>query len=226
MALPARAELSAYFQVRFCKRYSLNVRFVSAVLSRAKGTQTREEELARRALALDGGNAEAHARLALALLARGDHPGACAQAERALALCPNLAAAHGALGVSLAYSGQPGEGLAALGTCIRLDPRAPTLVNRLNQVALAYYFCRDYEDAVEAAERAIRSFPDFPSPYRWLAAALGQLGRTTRAKWALDKAILLSPAEFEFQVRTRPPWFRPEEHAHMVDGLRRADLSG
>src|SRR5437879_2738351 len=56
---------------------------LSAVLSRAKGTQTREEELARRAVALDGGNAEAHARLALALLARGDHPGACAQAERA-----------------------------------------------------------------------------------------------------------------------------------------------
>jgi adenylate cyclase len=199
---------------------------LSAVLSRAKGTQTREEELARRAVALDGGNAEAHARLALALLARGDHPGACAQAERALALCPNLAAAHGALGVALAYSGQPRDGLAALCTCIRLDPRAPTQVNRLNQVALAYYFCRDYEAAVVAAERAIRSFPDFPSPYRWLAAALGQLSWTTRAKWALDKAISLSPSEFEFQVRNRPPWFRPEDHAHMVDGLRRADPSG
>jgi hypothetical protein len=38
---------------------------LSAVLSRAKGTQAREEELARRAVALDSGNAEAHARLAL-----------------------------------------------------------------------------------------------------------------------------------------------------------------
>ena len=198
----------------------------SAVLSRAKGTQCEEEALARRAVALDGGNGEAHARLALALLARGDHQGASSQAEQALTICPNLAAAHGALGVALAYSGRPREGLAALKTCVRLDPRAPSLVNRLNQVALAHYFCRDYEAAVEAAKRAIRSFPDFPSPYRWLAAALGQLGRTEEAKEALEKAITVSPASFDFQVRERPPWFRPEDHAHMLDGLRKAGREG
>jgi adenylate cyclase len=195
---------------------------LSAVLSRAKGTQSEEEALARRAVALDGGNAEAHARLALALLARGDHQGASSQAEQALILCPNLAAAHGALGVALAYSGRPREGLAALKTCIRLDPRAPSLVNRLNQVALAHYFCRDYEATVEAAKQAIRSFPDFPSPYRWLAATLSELGRTAEAKEALEKAITVSPDSFDFQVRERPPWFRPEDHAHMLDGLRKA----
>ena len=199
---------------------------LSAVLSRAKGTQSEEEALARRAVALDGGNAEAHARLALALLARGDHQGASGQAEQALTLCPNLAAGHGALGVALTYSGRPREGLAALKTCIRLDPRAPSLVNRLNQVALAHYFCRDYEATVEATKRAIRSFPDFPSPYRWLAAALGELGRTAEAKEALEKAITVAPASFDFQVRERPPWFRPEDHAHMLDGLRKAGRQG
>ncbi|TMH25984.1 MAG: tetratricopeptide repeat protein, partial [Betaproteobacteria bacterium] len=199
---------------------------LSAVLSRAKGTQSREEALARRAVALDGGDAEAHSRLALALLAGGDHQGACAQAERALAICPNLAAAHGALGVALAYSGRPTDGLAALEACIRLDPRDPSLVNRLNQLALAHYFCHDYEAAVEAAERAIRSFPDFPSPYRWLAAALGELGRTEEAKTALEKAITVSPDSFDFQVRQRPPWFRPEEHSHMLDGLKKAGWEG
>ncbi len=199
---------------------------LSAVLSRAKGTQAKEEELARRAVSLDSGDAEAHSRLALALNARGDHRGARAQAERALALCPNLAAAHGALGVILAYSGQPKEGLAALETCIRLDPRDPSLVNRLNQVALAHYFCCDYSATVEAAERAIRTFPDFPSPYRWLAAALGELGRTAEAKDALQKAISVSSTSFEFQVHQRPPWFRPEEHAHMLDGLRKAGWEG
>jgi adenylate cyclase len=199
---------------------------LSALFSRAKGTQSQEEALARRAVALDGGDAEAHARLALALNARGDHQGARAQAEQALAICPNLAAAHGALGVVLAYSGRPKEGLAALEACIRLDPRAPSLVNRLNQVALAHYFCRDYAAAVAAAERAIRTFPDFPSPYRWLAAAHGELGRTAEAKAALAKAIMVSSAEFDFQVRQRPPWFRAEDHAHMLDGLRKAGWEG
>jgi adenylate cyclase len=199
---------------------------LSAVLSRAKGTQAKEEALARRAVELDAGNADAHSRLALALLAGGDHQGARVQAERALAICPNLTAAHGALGVALAYSGQPNEGLAALKTCIRVDPRDPSLVNRLNQVALAHYFCRDYEASVEAAERAIRSFPDFPSPCRWLAAALGELGRTAEAKAALEKAVAISPASSDFQVRERPPWFRPQEHAHMLEGLRKAGWEG
>jgi adenylate cyclase len=199
---------------------------MSAVLSRSKGTQSEEEALARRAVALDGGDAEAHARLALALLARGDHQGAREEAERALALCPNLAAAHGALGVVLAYSGRSGDGVAALKACIRLDPRGPSLVNRLNQVALALYFCRDYASSVDAAEFAIRSFPDFPSPYRWLAAALGELGRTDDAKQALARAMMVSRASFDFQVLERPPWFRPDDHAHMLEGLRKAGWEG
>jgi adenylate cyclase len=196
------------------------------VLSRAKGTQPQEEALARRAVALGGNDAEAHARLALALLAGGDHQGACAEAERALSICPNLAAAHGALGVALAYAGEPQRGLAALAACIRLDPRGPSLVNRLTQIALAHYFCGDYEAAVEAADRAIRSFPDFPSPYRWQAAALGQLGRSADARAALAKAIAVSAEAFAFQVRDRPLWFRPQDHAHMLDGLRKAGWEG
>lgn len=228
----ASAEDDALAEKFFQRAIDLDPMFVggyiglAAVLSRAKGTQSKEEALARRAVALDGGDAEAHSRLALALVARGDHHGARAQAEQALAICPNLSAAHGALGVILAYSGQPKEGLAALKTCIRLDPRAPSLVNRLNQVALAHYFCRDYEGTVESAERAIRSFPDFASPYRWLAAALGELGRTAEAKEVLGKAIAVSPASFDFQVRERPPWFRPEDHAHMLDSLRKAGWEG
>ena len=112
---------------------------LAAALMRAGGFQMRdpteaqrvEEELARRAVALDGGDAEARARLALALSERGDHQGARAEAERALALCPNLPDAHGAQGVALMYSGRPKKGLAALETCIRLDPRGPLMMNSL-----------------------------------------------------------------------------------------------
>src|SRR5262249_2545194 len=107
---------------------------LSMVLARARGTQSEEEAMARRAVALGAGHAEARARLALALAARGDHQGARAEAEQALALCPNLAAAHGALGAVLTFAGQPKEGAAALQICVRLDPRAPALANRLNQL--------------------------------------------------------------------------------------------
>jgi adenylate cyclase len=188
------------------------------------------EALARRAIALDGGDAEAHSLFALTLNARGDHQAAQAEAERALAICPNLAGAHGALGVALTYSGRPKEGLAALKTCIRLDPRTPSLLNRLGQIAEALYFCREYAAAVEAARQAIRSFPDRRGSYRVFAAALGQTGRNAEAKEALEKAIAIAPAEFDSYargyVRKRYPWLRPEDHAHLLEGLRKAGWEG
>src|SRR5262249_34438553 len=84
----------------------------------------------RGAVALDGDDAEARPRLAIALQSRGDYQGGQAEAERALSISPNLADAHGALGVVLTFSGRPKEGLAALKICVRLDPRTPSLVHR------------------------------------------------------------------------------------------------
>ena len=72
------------------------------------------------------------------------------------------------------------------------------------------------------ARRVVRSNPDYPLTYRWLAAALGQLGRTTEADEALEKAIAIGPASFDMYVRQRVPWHRPEDHARMLEGLRKA----
>jgi adenylate cyclase len=83
-------------------------------------TQSSMEALARRALALNGADAEARSQLSNALRQRGDYEGALAEAE------------------------------------------------------------------LEVAKRAIRSYPEFPLSYRWLAAALGQLGHIEEAKEALE----------------------------------------
>ena len=187
-------------------------------------TQRSIEALARRALALNGADAEARSRLSAALWRRGDYEGALAEAERALATTPNLAHAHHALAQALIFSGRPKEGLAALKRSIRLDPRDPHSATRLNHMALGHYFSREYVAAVEVAKRAIRSYPDFPNTYRWLAAALGQLSRTEEAEEALEKAIAIMPASFDMYIHQRVPWMRPEDHAHMLEGLRKAGL--
>ena len=184
------------------------------------------ETLARRAVSLDGADAEARSLLSNALWTRADYEGALAEAERALATTPNLAFAHHMLGTTLIFSGRPKEGLAALERSIRLDPRHPRSAVRLNQMALGLYFLQEYAAAADVAKRAIRSYPDFPNPYRWLAASLGQLGRTEDAKDALEKAIAVLPAAFEMSVRSRVPWMRPEDHAHMLEGLRKAGWRG
>ena len=188
--------------------------------------QNSAESLARCAVALDNTDAEARSCLSWALWRRGDRAGSLAEAERALATTPNLASAHGRRGAALIQSGRPQEGLIALHTCIRLDPRDPLLVLRLNQVAMAHYYSGEYEAAVEAAERAIRAYPDFPNVIRVLAAALGQLGRIEEAKDALEKAVAVAPGALDTYVRNRAPWRRPEDHAHMLEGLRKAGWEG
>jgi hypothetical protein len=82
----------------------------------------------------------------------------------------------------LTFSGRPEDGLAALRTCVRLDPRAPSLVYRLYQISLALYFCREHEAAAEAARQGIRSYPNRPGSYRVLTAALARAARLCRAQ--------------------------------------------
>jgi adenylate cyclase len=145
------------------------------------------------------------------------------EAKRALTISPNLALAHGVLGAALVFSGQPLKGIEALQTSNRLDPRDyATLPLRLNQIALALYFAGEYEAAMHAAKTGIQSYPDFPLTYRWLAAALGQLGRSVEANKALEKAMAKAPNSFDIYVRHRVPWMRPVDYAHMLEGLSKA----
>ncbi len=85
---------------------------------------------------------------------------------------------------------------------------------------------REYEAAVEAAEQAIRANPDFPVSRFWLPAALGQLGRTAEAREALEKAIAIGPRLFDVYVRQQVAPFRPEDYAHMLEGMRKAGWNG
>lgn len=184
------------------------------------------EALARKAVARDGADADALTCLGRVLGTKGDYEGALAAIQQALALNPNLAIAHGTLGGMLVFSGRPEQGIVALERGVRLDPRHPRAGLMLNQLVIGLYFLRDYEAAVDAARRVLRSYPDHPLVYRWLAAALGQLGRGDEARQALERAMSLSPAAFDFYVRRRVPWHREEDHLHMLDGLRKAGWQG
>ena len=89
-------------------------------------------------------------------------------------------------GLLLAWSGRGAEARVYLGTALRLNPRDPRNALLMHQIETSDHFERDYESAVQASPRAIAAYPSYPQPYRWLAAALGQLGRTSEAREALD----------------------------------------
>src|SRR5438309_463651 len=82
-------------------------------------------------------------------------------------------------------SNDPTEGLPHLESCIRLDPQGIEAAPRLMQTAVALYFSKQYKEAVVAAERVIHLHPEHRLSLIWLAAALGQAGRTEEAREAL-----------------------------------------
>jgi Flp pilus assembly protein TadD len=66
------------------------------------------------------------------------------------------------------------------------------------QIAMSYYFERDYPAALTTAQQAVAEHPHHPWAHRWLAASLGQLGHVQEATAALQKAIEVSPESFQF----------------------------
>ena len=181
---------------------------------------------ARIALELDPGSALAHALLAWVFSFQGDAAVAMEEADTAISLNQNEPQGHLIKGRLLTFAGRYAEARHCLDAALQLDPRgmiAPSvIVHRL----YCSYLGGDYLVAEAIAHRAIRAAPEFPRPHPWLAASLGQLGRTKEARQALDAAVAVSPAFFDFITARRPPWFRPEDHEHLLAGLRKAGWRG
>jgi len=184
---------------------------------------------ARKAAEIDSRDAEVQAILGTVAHLSGRRDEAWEYASLALSFGPHLARSNSLKGTLLIFNGQPIEGRNALLKALRLEPRDPRQCSgRLNTIAISHYYERDYAGAVEAAKRTIARYPMVgnPLPHRWLAAALGQLGRTAEAREALHTAMTNDPKAFDRFVGTRVPWHRPEDYEHMLEGLRNAGWNG
>jgi adenylate cyclase len=181
---------------------------------------------ARKAVEIDPTDAEALADHAFTIGMAGDFDRGFEFVERAHSISPNCVRAYRVKGWLLVNSGKPTEGREAFLFAIRIDPRSSLDVTVRSHIVDTYYKERDYEHAVVAARRLVADRPDHPWTYRWLAAALGQLGRSDEARAALDKAIAIAPDVFRFFVERRLPWTRQVDYDHMLEGLRKAGWQG
>jgi adenylate cyclase len=183
-----------------------------------------EAEQARIAVSLDPNDPQAHGMLAFALFVCQVIEPALHHVELALSISPSCSMAHHAKGLILTFAGHPVEGRESVLRALQHDPLATKFFSA--NIGQTYYFERDYQTAAESLRRTLANNPTDAQALRWRAAALGQLGRVDEARKALSETLAKSPEAFERYTRQRPPWYRPDDYEHMLDGLRKAGWQG
>ena len=113
-------------------------------------------EAARRAVAIDDEDANAHTALAIYELFSGRHEEARRRLGRALDLNPNSVFARGYLGVSYAFAGDCEATFANADEAIRLSPRDQLLIIWRLCKGWAALLSERYQEAVEFANRSRR----------------------------------------------------------------------
>jgi adenylate cyclase len=124
----------------------------------------KQEEAARKALALDENLAEAHAALGAAYMAFAPSDFSLGDRElrHAIELSPSLALAHSYLGNSLVRQGRVDKGLEEYLRARELDPLSSSIARN---VAMPYYLKRDYVRALDLLRQANELGPAFTSTW-------------------------------------------------------------
>lgn len=134
------------------------------------------------ALSFDGRLAAAHAALAVVLMILDRNPREAEREwRRALEIDPNYALAWHAralFGHLLGNLGKVDDALADLRQAERIEPLSPSICGDL---AFVYYIGRRYDEAIQAARRALDLHPNFGRTYVTLARSLAAQDRFDEA---------------------------------------------
>ena len=196
-----------------CYRLLIDDRSEDREADRAKG-----DDFARRALEVAGDDPGimAHAALALAYIAE-DIGAMMGLVDRALALNPNYARGWQISGNLRLWAGQPDIAIEHLETALRLSPRA-RIGNPFQIIGAAHFYARRFDEAVSKLLLAIQDDPNFPNPYRYLAACYAHMGRLDDAREIIRRLRAVTAAVIPDASRFR----NPEHHKLFLSSLRLA----
>jgi len=169
---PLYAPAHAGLALAHCARVSMRLAEPREAYGDAKAA-------ALRALALDGGSADAQVALGTVLFfSEWDFAGAERSLRRALAINPSHQQACVVYGRLLDACGRGQEALAIKLRALEDDPQSPLV---LVQVALSYWNQRKYDDAIEWAEKAVAIDDRHLIAREFLVSAYMQKGEHARA---------------------------------------------
>ncbi|MEE2970879.1 MAG: hypothetical protein VX741_12190, partial [Pseudomonadota bacterium] len=194
----------------------------------ASGGDTMSElsKAAREAVRLDPSDSMAQLMLSFAYAWTDQYDLSISTVERAIDLNPSYARALGHLGTMLDLTGRHDAGITGLRDSLRLNPNKPFISQwHLTFLARALVVVRRYEEAVEAARKAISVRATHLPAHYILAVALGHLDRQSEAQAALAQCEREQPGFVQERTEWRP--YRDEaRNDHIFEGLRKAGWTG
>ena len=179
----------------------------------------------REAVAIDNQNAILYMLMGRVQLARREYKNALAESEYAVKLNPTLAPAFCGLGDALSYEGRNSEAIAYFEKAVAMSPNHPQLWAFLSYGALNLIFNRDFEQALEWAERA----RDIPNCQYWATAhavvALACLNRPVKAQEMVANLLREQPA-FTLDFAKHKLFYLklPEQLSLYLEGLEKAGV--
>ena len=143
--------------------------------------------------------------------------------EAAVALSPSSALTYSMGSIVRAYAGEAERAVEWGEQALRLSPFDPFAFGAWLAVALARFGQGRYEDAANAARKAIQRNPGFSHLHVILAAALVKLGFIDEAKTVAARVLALQPG-FRIDEFCAVIGSAPEIAAPMTEALRAAGL--
>jgi adenylate cyclase len=152
-----------------------------------------------------------------------DHAAAFAAFEAALAVSPSSALSYILGSVILAWTGEAERAIEWGERAMRLSPFDPWAFAAFHSLTLGHFHRGRYEEAANAAHKAVQSNPAHSISYMLLAASLAKLGRLEEAKAAAARVLELQPA-FQYSRQFSGVDCAPALAASLSEALRATGL--
>jgi len=144
--------------------------------------------------------------------------------EEALKLCPSCAPAYIFGSAPLSFAGKAERAIDWGERALRLSPFDPMSYVAYHGIAVGNFHLGRYEEAANAARKAIQSNPRFSFSYALLAAPLAKLGRIEEAKGAVVRLREFQP-NFSICRQCEAVGILPVVAEPLIEALRTAGLS-
>ncbi len=132
-----------------------------------------------KALEIDTELAEAHISLGLlVMLNEWDWINSGKEYQTGIKLNPNYATGHHWYAEWLLFMGRTTEAIEEISIAVKLDPVSPAI---LKDHGMTFYYCRQYDQAIDSANKTLELNPDFDTAYRLLSLAYQGKGMYVQA---------------------------------------------